>query len=259
MAHTYKSDFFTEISRYSLRSAQEIVPLIIEMAEPRSVVDVGCGTGTWLAVFRELGVDDVCGVDGDYVDRGLLQIPHEKFVVRDLAKPFTLNRVFDLVVSLEVAEHLPLESAETFVSSLVELGPVILFSAAVPRQGGDHHVNEQWPEYWARQFRSKGYQGIDCVREKVWNNEHVAWWYAQNSVIYVRRESLERLPHLKEEQRHVSAEILPLVHPRLYLMARDFSDVPLRRVLSALPRLFKRALRRRVSHLPSNAPCQIED
>ncbi len=171
----YTRAFFEEISGPSRRSALEVVPFLMEMLDPRSVIGVGCGVGSWLSVFEELGVTDLCGVDGDYVDRSLLQIPQGKFVVRDLTKPFTVNRVFDLVISLEVAEHLPPASAETFVGSLVELGPVILFSAAVPHQGGDHHVNEQWPEYWARRFRSKGYQGIDCVRAKFWNNEHVAW------------------------------------------------------------------------------------
>ncbi len=136
MTHTYKSDFFREISEYSRRSAQEIVPLIVEIVEPRSVIDVGCGTGTWLSVFKDLGIDDVWGVDGDYVDRSLLQIPPERFMARDLAQPFVLDRVFDLVICLEVAEHLPPESAGTFVNSLVKLGPVILFSAAIPHQGG---------------------------------------------------------------------------------------------------------------------------
>ncbi len=132
----YTRAFFEEISGPSRRSAVEIVPFLMEMLDPRSVIDVGCGVGSWLSVFHELGVTDLCGVDGDYVDRSLLQIPQEKFVVRDLTKPFTLNRVFDLVISLEVAEHLPPASAETFVSSLVELGPVILFSGDGPATRG---------------------------------------------------------------------------------------------------------------------------
>jgi SAM-dependent methyltransferase len=258
MTRTYTSDFFREISEPSRRSAQEIVPLILEMIQPRSVIDIGCGTGAWLSVFKDLGVDDVWGVDGDYVDRSLLQIPPERFIARDLTQPFTLERDFDLVISLEVAEHLPPESAGAFVGSLVKLGPVILFSAAIPRQGGTHHVNEQWPEYWAERFRARGYQAIDCVRERIWNNQIVKSEYAQNSFIYATPESLERLPGLKMHLDPAQPALLPIVHPKYYLRARDFSDVPLRKVLAALPRLFKRAIRWRARRI-SNVLCGRED
>jgi SAM-dependent methyltransferase len=231
MTRTYTSDFFREISEPSRRSAQEIVPLILEMIQPRSVIDIGCGTGAWLSVFKDLGVDDVWGVDGDYVDRSLLQIPPERFIARDLTQPFTLERDFD---------------------------PVILFSAAIPRQGGTHHVNEQWPEYWAERFRARGYQAIDCVRERIWNNQIVKSEYAQNSFIYATPESLERLPGLKMHLDPAQPALLPIVHPKYYLRARDFSDVPLRKVLAALPRLFKRAIRWRARRI-SNVLCGRED
>src|ERR1039458_216669 len=40
---------------------------------------IGCGDGTWLSVFRKLAVDDILGIDGDYVTRDLLQIPQDRF------------------------------------------------------------------------------------------------------------------------------------------------------------------------------------
>lgn len=65
----YTSEFFDNIRNGSLRSAQVVVPIAIELARPKSVVDVGCGDGTWLSVFRHLGVNDTLGLDGDYVNR----------------------------------------------------------------------------------------------------------------------------------------------------------------------------------------------
>ena len=126
-------------------SAKEVVPHILELLRPESVVDVGCGVGSWLAVFREHGIEAFLGVDGAYVDGDLLQIPLEKFLPPDLSKPLQLDRRFDLAVSLEVAEHLPEECAATFVASLVALAPVVAFSAAISHQGGHQNVNEQWP------------------------------------------------------------------------------------------------------------------
>lgn len=249
MRKTYTPKFFRDICEGSRKSARAIVPLLLELVEPRSVVDVGCGTGEWLATFKELSIDDICGIDGDYVDRNLLQIPPETFFARDLAKPFSFDRVFDLVVSLEVAEHLPAGSADAFIESLTELGRVIFFSAAVPHQGGTQHVNEQWPDYWARRFEAKGYQAIDCIRQKVWNNDGVEWWYAQNSILYAAPEVIERLPRLKKEFESRSEHTLSLVHPRHYMLCADFEAMPLRTHLAALPRVFKRAIKWRVMRL----------
>jgi hypothetical protein len=131
-------------------------------------------------------MEDIFGIDGFYVRRELLEIPPEKFVAHDLQEPFRLDRIFDLVVSLEVAEHLPKESAAGFVESLTRLAPVVLFSAAIPFQGGEGHLNEQWPEYWARLFEARGYAPVDCLRRRVWQSPNVSWYYAQNVLIYVR-------------------------------------------------------------------------
>ena len=97
-----------------------------------------------------------------------------------LRMPIHLERRFDLVLCLEVAEHLPADSAPTLIDSLVSLGPVIVFSAAIPYQGGTHHVNEQRPEYWARHFATKEYVPVDFLRRQIWQLHDVEWFYAQN-------------------------------------------------------------------------------
>ena len=143
---SYTEEFYEIVREGAKESAKEIIPIIFEFIQPKSVIDVGCGVGTWLSVFQAHGVEDVWGIDGDYIDKNVLEIPEEKFLTFDLKNPFKLSRQFDLVVSLEVGEHLPQECAETFVESLTQLAPVILFSAAIPFQGGTDHVNEQWQD-----------------------------------------------------------------------------------------------------------------
>ena len=213
----YDRAFYENTADAVRRSAEVIVPTVVELVAPRSVVDVGCGTGTWLSVFRAHGIEDVLGVDGDYVDRELLTIPVNRFRPADLRQSLALDRAFDLVLSLEVAEHLPGDCAATFVSSLVRLGPVVLFSAAVPFQGGTDHVNEQWPDYWARLFRTHGFVPIDCLRGALWDDDRVVWWYAQNVLLYADERHVDRHPELERASRRHGNRVPALVHPKRYL------------------------------------------
>ena len=231
----YSRRFYTSIRQGSRQSAIEVVPLLLDWVAPRSVIDVGCGVGTWLSVFRELGVEQVWGVDGPWVDRKLLEIPHDRFIVSDLTQPLRMDRQFDLVLALEVAEHLPEACAAVFVSSLTGLGPVVVFSAAIPFQGGDRHVNEQWPDYWASLFEKRGYVVVDCIRSSIWKNPNVEWWYSQNVLLYVRRESLENHGFLKRQLDATCIGPLSIVHPRKYLAVAAPRRIGLRWFASTVP------------------------
>ena len=197
---SYSRKFYAAQQPDSIRSADVIVPIVTELTRPNSVVDVGCGTGAWLSVFKKLGVQDIVGIDGEWIDPNSLHIQPGKFQAADLSRPLRLGRKFDLVISLEVAEHLPASSATTFVDSLANLGPVVLFSAAIPHQGGTRHVNEQWPDYWVRMFESRGFRVIDCIRRRVWNNPEVQWWYAQNTFMFATEAYLLHSPSLRSER-----------------------------------------------------------
>ncbi|MBV9463554.1 MAG: methyltransferase domain-containing protein [Verrucomicrobiae bacterium] len=230
MGTAYSPSFFQNRDD-ALRSARAAVPAILECVRPASVVDVGCGVGSWLKAFQENGVGDFLGIDGDYVDPDWLAIPREKFQAADLSKPLPLPRAFDLVLSLEVAEHLPTSAADTFVDSLVGLGPVILFSAAIPLQGGNAHVNEQWQDYWAAKFEGRGYVVVDALREKLWSQSEVNYFYAQNALFYVRSERLKDYPVLSAAREKTRRSQLNVVHPKQFLA----SARPLAKIVSMVP------------------------
>ncbi len=217
--HTYSEGFFELFQDGSYRSAQVIVPLVLQWVEPKRVVDVGCGVGLWLAVVKEHGIEDVLGIDGDYVSRETLRIPEEHFRAIDLEKPIELREKFDLAISMEVAEHIGPQYADTFVNSLTSLSSVVLFSAAIPFQGGTHHLNEQWPDYWVRRFEKRGYVVVDCIRKHVWENSDVEPWYAQNTVLFVRETELPNYPALERERTLSSMQMLSVVHPALWVNA----------------------------------------
>lgn len=206
---TYASEFYDAFAGGSRASAAEVVPLVLDLVGPvRSVLDVGCGIGTWLAAFAEAGVADLVGVDGDYVDRSQLLMAPDAFVPHDLGEPLHLGRTFDLVVSLEVAEHVSADRAATFVTSLCDhAGEAVLFSAAPPGQGGKHHVNEQWPSYWIPRFAERGFQAFDVVRPRVWENQRVEWWYRQNTLLFARGAVAERIAGAD------TVRLVDVVHP----------------------------------------------
>jgi SAM-dependent methyltransferase len=163
------------------------VALLLARFPAASVVDLGCGIGAWLRAFERNGVTDYLGLDGDYVSAETLLIPADRFRAVDIPRLSDVGRRFDIACSLEVAEHLLPECAARFVALLTQAAPVVLFSAAIPRQGGVDHVNEQWQSYWAGLFASHGYVALDCIRPAVFGNPDVEWWYRQNTLVYCDR------------------------------------------------------------------------
>jgi SAM-dependent methyltransferase len=180
----YSRRFYATRQSGSAASAEVVVPLLMAEFPVRSVVDVGCGIGLWLEAFVRRGVADHLGIDGDYVARDMLHIAAERFRAEDLTALATLGRRFDVACSLEVAEHLPARCADRFVGLLADAAPVVLFSAAVPHQGGTGHVNEQWQAYWSTLFAKRGYVALDFIRPAVEGDLRVDWWYRQNVIVY---------------------------------------------------------------------------
>lgn len=228
----YDSAFYNSQTEGSLNSAKQVLPLVQEWTHPNSVVDVGCGTGAWLSVWQELGIRDYLGIDGQYVERHQLLIPPETFLAKNLVEPFRLNRKFDLAMSLEVAEHLPPTSADSFVESLLQLSDVILFSAAIPFQGGTGHLNEQWTGYWVERFQQRGYAAIDCLRHRIWNNQNVEPWYSQNAMLFIKSDCLQDYSRLPKSELEDPTPLLNIVHPRAYQNSLGYYTEPLKSELA---------------------------
>jgi SAM-dependent methyltransferase len=214
-ASPYDDAYYKEQAPGSLASAQAVMPLLLEATRARSVVDVGCGSGAWLAATQKLGVKEILGIDGGYVNSDALLIPSDRFRAVDLSGPLRVEDSFDLCISFEVAEHLSPERAESFVEDLTRLAPWVAFSAAIPGQGGLEHVNERWPDFWHRLFARHGYRPFDIVRRAVWDREDVEPWYAQNTFLFGQGD-------LDGQRSADDIQALPvrLVHPRVHDLLR---------------------------------------
>lgn len=249
LENTYNDEFFDELADGVRTSAGTIVPIVVDLLHPASVLDVGCGRGDWLRAFLDHGVDNVVGVDGPHVPRDQLRIPEAAFVAADLREPLALNRRFDLVMSLEVAEHLDADLAPSFVASLVAHGRAVLFSAAIPFQGGAGHVNEAWQSSWAAVFAAHGFVPVDVIRPRVWHDDRVAFWYAQNTLLYIDERDSVLVGELGQEAGR--AELLDVVHPALHTREHTSTPPPppppsLTRLLRELPAATRRAAQHRI-------------
>jgi SAM-dependent methyltransferase len=241
----YDDAFFREQLDSSRRSAACVVPIVLSLVPAGSVVDVGCGVGAWAARFLEHGLNDVVGMDGDYVNRQLLQIPPACFHPCDLRQPIRADRRFDLAVCLEVAEHLPEIRAAGLVEDLTRLAPVILFSAALPGQGGTDHINEQYLSYWVDLFAGNGFVLLDVIRPKIWQDTNCAWVYRQNTVLFAEKaHPVAARLHVASGVDYVHPYILDEVcsrlnEPTLGYLVRSFPGSLRRSVRSRLRRLFR--------------------
>lgn len=226
--YVYDSAFQNMAATGSAYAARLIISATKTILPVKSVVDIGCARGTWLREWQEQGVGDVVGVDGDYVDRSKLEIDSRHFFIHDLATPYNLGRRFDLAQSLEVAEHLPLSRATTFVADLATLAPVVLFSAAAPGQGGENHLNEQHGAFWQALFAEHDFVAIDCFRPILAKDEKVPAWYRYNLMLYVRRSSLQGIDPFARQFQLRDGESVCDTSPLTYRLRK--------RVVRALPK-----------------------
>jgi len=182
---------------HTVEGAAETLRIAFPDNVPKSVLDVGCGAGTWLRAFADRGAQ-IAGVEGVDLPEALMAVPKSAVGIRDLEQPFDLERRFDLVLCLETAEHLPEGSAHDLIASLTKHADTILFSAAAPGQPGTHHVNCQWPAYWQSLFNGQGFVCSDAIRWQIWDNPAIEPWYRQNLMTAVRNvDDAGREPRIK--------------------------------------------------------------
>ncbi len=235
--YEYDEQFYRYISEGASRSARKLLPVLLDALplEVDSVLDVGCGAGAWLRVWKDLGAE-VLGLDGDYVQPGQLLVQRDEFLAQDLACEFDLGRRFALAQSLEVAEHLPDTSSAGFVTSLCRHADLVLFSAAPPGQGGENHINEQPYDYWRDLFRARGYQLYDVLRPALVRDASIMPWYRYNTFLYASEHCSPAVLEALAPYALTGSAPVPDLSPAAYRLRK--------RLISLLPRSASTSLAR---------------
>ncbi len=234
----YDDKFFDLQKIGALRSARIVVPVLLNVIKPKSVVDVGCGHGAWLRAFQENGVQAIKGLDGAYVDQSKLLIDPACFSPADLSQPLKIDKPYDLVTCLEVAEHLPERVGRELIKSLTDTAPLVLFSAAIPGQESPTHINLQWPSYWQAMFEDCGFRRLDPIRRHIWHDDRVEWWYRQNIYLYASEAAIINSSSLQKEQELAGTTEFELVHLSIFYRYKS-----LRGIVREVPRVARRKLR----------------
>lgn len=189
----YSADYYAKtVEGPAKRSAGTMSSSIVSDLAPKTVVDVGCGTGALLEALRDRG----CDVFGfEYSKAGLEYCRSRHLAVEafDLESDVLQSeRRYDVAVSMEVAEHLPERIADRYVDLLARVAPVIVFTAAPPGQWGIDHVNLQPPDYWIHKFQQRGLEHdrtlSDSWRQGWKEAGDVETWYYQNLMVFRRTE-----------------------------------------------------------------------
>jgi len=219
----YDKKFYDSQYEGSIRSASKYLSHLFRCYRPSSIVDFGCGIGSWLYAAERLGVDRLIGLDGPWVGEDQLLTKKCEFHAVNFQSLGKTDLKCDLAISVEVAEHFDQAFADDFVELVSGAADLIIFGAAIPGQGGEHHVNEQPQSYWVEKFAARGFVCYDYFRPAFWDDDEVEYWYRQNTLLFVRASSLSRYPFLSGMS---STFVLDVIHPELF---RRKKRMPLRR------------------------------
>lgn len=216
MSNIYNERYYDDMLRKNPQIAEVLMPTILDVINPKSVIDFGCGIGAFLVEPQNRGIRFL-GIDGEYLDRKRLLISEDNFMVADLSKKVEIPEKYDLAISFEVAEHVNKENAEIFVENITNVSDVVVFSAAIPRQTGRGHVNLQPTSYWCDLFKKKGYVASNCLRKVFWK-KNVSPLRRQNIMLFAKRNRLQDIERTFEK---MGGDLYDIVHPEFLGLKLD--------------------------------------
>lgn len=183
----------------SLQSARIVVKQLDDiMRLPVSILDVGCGVGGWSLAYKERGISNITMLDHPSNKKEHLLFQENNFHTIDFETAIPPVYPAELVICLEVLEHIHAHRCDAVIEYLTKCADTILFSAAIPGQHGYKHVNENYPPYWKAAFEKYGFTQYDIVRPLILFNQEIEYFIRQNIFLYVKGQGLLHSKEHKE-------------------------------------------------------------
>jgi len=184
----YDEDFFewhvTHARKYSMRT----MDWYIQKYKPDSVVDFGCGIGSYLEAAFDYGIK-IKGYEISW--EAIIHTPERirPFIeYRDCTEPINAG-VFDTVISFETAEHIEPEGTNQFIKNLVNAtGKTLLFTAAPPGQEGTGHINCRYRDFWMLELSDFLIYNDVLTGEisEAWEKLGAPWYIVKNLMVFSR-------------------------------------------------------------------------
>ena len=154
---------------------------LIERCQIKTVMDVGSGLGFTSKWFIDHGFD-VTSIEGlsENVNNAVVST-----IEHDLTKSSYIKENVDIVICIEVVEHIE----ESYIENLLETlccGKFLLITHAIPGQKGYHHVNCQPSEYWINHLKEKKFSLLEqeSIHIRTLAAQDGAKWIAQNGMLF---------------------------------------------------------------------------
>lgn len=173
--------------RYNLAPIQ--VKILYDFFQPKSILDIGAANGLHTKEFKKFGCYTF-GIEGTKHFGPFLKRNANDYLIQDIRESFDLGKIFDLVFSVEVLEHIEEKHTDIVLDNICKHGD-ILFITANPSCGGKGHYNPQPKQYWIKKFNEKGFRFCENETKKLSEMFKIltdAAWYRDHSGIYSRRE-----------------------------------------------------------------------
>lgn len=174
--------FYNERHLYmcSLEFPQKI-KRTLDLFKPKTVMDLGCGTGRSLDLFLEYDID-ATGIEGSSLVKSKARHP-ERIQLFNLHEELNLGKKFDLIWCMEVVEHIHPDYVHNLMKTFLNHSERIVLSAAPPGQGGEGHYNEQPASYWIDLFEQYGFSYDEPGTKAL---QQVEERYSQNILTFYR-------------------------------------------------------------------------
>lgn len=152
----YDNDWQAKRNRYHTNIDKLTKWIIDEHGPFKSSLDLGAGDGRYSYNLANTGTD-AYAVEGHKWELPQMPTQSVNCITHNLNKPLNLNRNFELVLCIEVAEHLPELSADILCDTISKhCGKLLIFTAAQPGQTGEGHINCQPKQYWIDKLSKRG-------------------------------------------------------------------------------------------------------
>lgn len=184
----YNRDFHKSIENDEYPQAVRVGEYISTFLKPSSFLDFGCSTGLYLREVQ-IKMPDIHAVGFEFSKEAVDSALCNYVLQADLTNPVEIERIPNtLGLCLEVLEHIEDKYWRQVLENMTRSCDKIIFSAAVPGQGGTGHINCRPKIDWIKRFHELGWVvDLDASRHLInyMQQGYHMGWFSNNAMVLI--------------------------------------------------------------------------